>query len=204
MPGTSGSPPGPGFAAGPGGAAGTPQKPNKGVVLAKSVEYIRCVRASSGCQVLSRFGIRADFWPLTVSHSYLQQVVELQQQQTAELMRQNTLLRQSLSSGTGSSPEDRPSVFAHVPPQPPSFPPSTTTASSATSPGQVAAGHMSMAADEGERRSNSGTAFLDYVDDEAEQGGEGEARQRGWTPLLDAGGMHVLKSEEDADDMDES
>ncbi|BGP03050.1 hypothetical protein NBRC10513v2_006774 [Rhodotorula toruloides] len=178
MPGTSGSPPGAGFATGA-GAAGTPQKPNKGVVLAKSVEYIR----------------------------YLQQVVELQQQQAAELMRQNTLLRQSLSSGTGSSPEDRPSVFAHVPPQPPSFPPSTTTASSATSPGQVAAGHMSMAADEGERRSSSGTAFLDYVDDaeEGEEGGaEGEERQRGWTPLLDAGGMHVLKSEEDADDMDES
>ncbi|BGP27241.1 transcription regulator [Rhodotorula toruloides] len=187
--GASGSPPGSGFAAGAGmSAAG--QKPNKGVVLAKSVEYIR----------------------------YLQQVVELQQQQTAELMRQNTLLRQSFSSGTGSSPEDRSSVFAHVPPQPPSFPPSiTTTASSATSPGQAAPGHTSMAADspfaasgsgQGERRSNSGTAFLDYVDEDEQRDEDGDAggssRQRGWTPLLDAGGMHVLKSEEDADEMDES
>lgn len=231
-PGASGSPPGAGFAAGHGASASASaaQKPNKGVVLAKSVEYIRCVELSRRTVTLcfARRESRTDWRCRRPLHSYLQQVVELQQQQTAELMRQNTLLRQSLSSGTGSSPDDRPSAFARIPPQPPSFPPSTTTttttASSATSPGQAPIGHMGMAADspfaaaasasgagDAERRSDSGTAFLDYVDEDgqrdegADAGGRGGApRQRGWTPLLDAGGMHVLKSEEEPDDMDES
>ncbi|GAA5883752.1 hypothetical protein JCM3774_000578 [Rhodotorula dairenensis] len=85
------------------------QKPNKGAVLAKSVDYIR----------------------------YLQQVVELQQQQAAELQRQNAELRRVVES----SPSPPSSHSNYLPPQPPCFPPhvhhSMSASASATTSASV-------------------------------------------------------------------
>ncbi|GJN93217.1 hypothetical protein Rhopal_006264-T1 [Rhodotorula paludigena] len=220
----SGSPasaPGSGFA-GEGGKQLSAQqqaalnKPNKGVVLAKSVDYIR----------------------------FLQQIVELQQQQSTELQRQNAAMREALSSSSSSDSHALHNAF--IPPQPPSFPPSSATSlsmsqsrtnstNSPASPHTLAqqqqqqqhsstlglsldspAGGPGALFDFHARRSSAdsgsgGALGLDLLGDDDEDGAESEHRlgggrsaragERAWTPMLEGiEGMKALKEE----DMDET
>ncbi|GAA5917501.1 hypothetical protein JCM8208_005177, partial [Rhodotorula glutinis] len=80
------------------------EKPNKGVVLAKSVEYIK----------------------------YLQQMVELSQQHAVELQRQNAALRDALASSSSSSQHQH-AQHSHRPAST-SFPNPTAASSSFSAP----------------------------------------------------------------------
>ncbi|GAA5984480.1 hypothetical protein JCM10908_003367 [Rhodotorula pacifica] len=216
-------------------------KPNKGAVLAKSVDYIR----------------------------YLQQVVELQQQQAVELQRQNAELRRAVELATSPSPPSSHSLSHsnYLPPQPPCFPPHVHSASVSTStsasvsrqagspvgtragnalppPSSSGLGLLSMDESTGSsmravvrngngrrKGSRSGREGLyggqhpgedrsdldddDDFDDEREdlrdrnnddddeaftpecEGPDGIDCEKGWDAMLAAGGMHVLKMEED-------
>ncbi|BGP51188.1 hypothetical protein JCM10450v2_007117 [Rhodotorula kratochvilovae] len=224
----SGSPasaPGAGFAKGAAAAGeklsaqqlAAREKPNKGVVLAKSVEYIK----------------------------YLQGLVELQEQHATELQRQNAVLRDALASAPGGAGQQSAqasgsssggSGLPFLPPQPPSFPGSTTTSSFSPSHGSSPASpehahaHAHVGAGGGsalglalDSPSGGGgaNAFFDFgaspalserrgSEDSAAAGGEGEelragrsarAGERAWTPMLEGiEGMKALKEE----DMDES
>lgn len=214
------------------------QKPNKGAVLAKSVDYIRYVFSSfRGWQCAAS----ACTDPRREPGSYLQQVVELQQQQAAELQRQNAELRRAVES----SPSPPSSHSHYLPPQPPCFPPhvhsagaSTSTSASvsrqAASPvgtrplgasglglslaGGDSNGSGSTPSSHGERRGSGARDTLGgdmydhderdgdgYSDDDDDgerftpecEGPDGIDTEKGWEAMLQAGGMHVLKMEED-------
>lgn len=236
------------------------QKPNKGAVLAKSVDYIRSVVLLSllaFAEKPSNAHRRSSFPVVGKPHRYLQQVVELQQQQAAELQRQNAELRRAVDA----SPSPPPSSHSkYLPPQPPCFPPhvhsvsaSTDTSASvsrqAGSPvggGGAGGGGSSrsvqypapsgLGADKnlstrngGKRRSSGGGGsgswalcdddddrdrddegddyHSDHQEDPDDDGGgaftpecegpDGIDCEKGWDAMLAAGGMHVLKMEED-------
>ncbi|GAA5824722.1 hypothetical protein JCM11251_005314 [Rhodosporidiobolus azoricus] len=101
-------------------AAAAAAKPNKGVVLAKSVEYIR----------------------------YLLSLVDLQSQQSAELQRQNAALRAAVSAAQshsygGHDTAASPSSFASSTPAlaPPVYPPAAFSNSSSASPSGTTNAH---------------------------------------------------------------
>ncbi|TNY17119.1 helix-loop-helix DNA-binding domain-containing protein [Rhodotorula diobovata] len=197
------------------------EKPNKGVVLAKSVEYIK----------------------------YLQHMVELSQQHAVELQRQNAVLRDALAAASSSNsngaqhPRQQHDQHQRGAANPPSFPTSTaassftatTNASSPASPRGAAAGRVSALDALGlglESPSAGGdpaaASFFDFgpsppdrdnaaagppVDDggEDEGGAEddggrgggrtGRAGERAWSPMLEGiDGLSALKEE----DMDET
>lgn len=84
------------MAQGAGAAAAAAAKPNKGIILAKSVEYIRSAFSLLALSLLLAHECRP-------SHSYLQQLVELHAQRNSELERLIHELRINPSAGGGQS-----------------------------------------------------------------------------------------------------
>lgn len=132
------------------------EKPNKGVVLAKSVEYIKCVGALSPLRPrLPRCETR--LMTRSAGRRYLQHMVELSQQHAVELQRQNAVLRDALAAASSSNsngaqhPRQQHDQHQRGAANPPSFPTSTaassftatTNASSPASPRGAAAGRVS-------------------------------------------------------------